>query len=994
LTPSSVTITPPPGWTSVRRTNTGGGVTNALEVFYKVATNSEPAGYVWTFSAAASAVGGIQAYSGVDITNPIDAEDGSATASASIHVLPSINTTVANTMLVAHYTLSSSGTWSTTPPPAPAMTESFDVLFPPAGATGQSLQGTRITRAATGATPAYRSTASGGGGNADFGVTHVLALRPQPSNQLDLPKPPGTVANDVMIAAIGFQPRTLTITPPAGWQLIQRMDNAAGTGNSLAVYRLTAGVSEPAVYEWTFSGALTAAAGGIQSFSGVDTGNPVDAAAGQTTPSNTTHTTPGITTTIASTMLVTSHTYASSQAWTAAAGMTEAYDRFNLAAPGAGGQSTTGAFVAQPPAGPVAGKSAVAAGSADTGNAHIVALRPAPVNVVPGRFNAYDAPVAGIGPGVIKTKIAGSAMSLAIVALNAAGNAIEAGFSDNVQVDVVDASTGGAVDGNNCNPAWPVIATAPASWTVMLNSGSAVLGAVSVPNAYPNARIRIIYPVGAAYPGTAAGCSMDNFANRPASLTVIASDADWATPGAAPGRTLDNTNPAASPVHKAGQPFRVTVTPQPASVTQYAGVPTVKTASCLTLAGMTGCANGVLGLSAGDWSGNGTRINDNATYGEAGALTLELEDQNFANVDLADSTALERTIPQTGGGGPVGRFVPDHFTVAPHPMGPAPQFQTFGAACAGARSFTYIGQSFGYVDLPRALVTARAAGGGTTTNYRESLWKITTAAPSDVTQTYSNNATGPALDLSLAGNAPMVVKQDDGTGTVTANAADRLFYTRDPAAAIAPFTANISLTISVRDDSESEGQIVTSPVATTFSGIAFDAGAGFRYGRLRLANANGSHLVPLQVPIETQYFLGPPSNTFATNAADQCTTLAATHITMGNFQANLGPLASCKTRMNPSITFANGRGNLQLSAPGNGNNGSVDLTVQLGTGGFGNTSCVVTPPPPPLQATTGSNRLYLQGNWTGPTFDQNPTARATFGVFRGADEVIYIRENF
>ena len=32
--------------------------------------------------------------------------------------------------------------------------------------------------------------------------------------------------------------------------------------------------------------------------------------------------------------------------------------------------------------------------------------------------------------------------------------------------------------------------------------------------------------------------------------------------------------------------------------------------------------------------------------------------------------------------------------------------------------------------------------------------------------------------------------------------------------------------------------------------------------------------------------------------------------------------------------------------------------------------------------------------WTGSAFDDNPTARATFGTFRGAGEVIFIRENF
>jgi hypothetical protein len=37
---------------------------------------------------------------------------------------------------------------------------------------------------------------------------------------------------------------------------------------------------------------------------------------------------------------------------------------------------------------------------------------------------------------------------------------------------------------------------------------------------------------------------------------------------------------------------------------------------------------------------------------------------------------------------------------------------------------------------------------------------------------------------------------------------------------------------------------------------------------------------------------------------------------------------------------------------------------------------------------------YLQGDWTGAAYDQNPVGRGTFGTFPGATEVIFIREIF
>ena len=89
-------------------------------------------------------------------------------------------------------------------------------------------------------------------------------------------KPSGTVAGDVMIATIAVRPNTATITAPAGWTpVLPRVDNSAGT-ESLAIYRRTADASDSSVtgYVWSTSGA-TAALGTIQSFSGVDTANPI-----------------------------------------------------------------------------------------------------------------------------------------------------------------------------------------------------------------------------------------------------------------------------------------------------------------------------------------------------------------------------------------------------------------------------------------------------------------------------------------------------------------------------------------------------------------------------------------------------------------------------------------------------------------------------------------------------------------------------------------------
>jgi len=373
VTPSTATITPPSGWTLVRRMNNAGPTSNSLAVHYKAATASEPASYAWGISGSSFTVGGIQGFSGIDTASPLDIENGQSTPSGTTHAAPSITTTVANGMLVASHAFASSQSWT----PPSGMTESFDRPSGANSATGMSIEGSRVLLAVAGASGTKTATAAG---SADAANAHLLALRPAKAN-LALSTPAGNAANDVMIASIGFNNASAAITPPAGWTLVRRTNNTSTTSNSLAVYRKTAATGEPVSHTWGVAGGAFIV-GGIQSFSGVDTANPIDAESGQSTVSGTNHDTPSITTSTANTMLVTSHTYASSQSWTPQAGLTESFDRPSGAA-SATGQSITGTRQAQAAAGASGTKRSTAATSADVGNTHILALRRFIPNIPP-----------------------------------------------------------------------------------------------------------------------------------------------------------------------------------------------------------------------------------------------------------------------------------------------------------------------------------------------------------------------------------------------------------------------------------------------------------------------------------------------------------------------------------------------------------------------------------------------------------------------------------
>jgi MSHA biogenesis protein MshQ len=49
---------------------------------------------------------------------------------------------------------------------------------------------------------------------------------------------------------------------------------------------------------------------------------------------------------------------------------------------------------------------------------------------------------------------------------------------------------------------------------------------------------------------------------------------------------------------------------------------------------------------------------------------------------------------------------------------------------------------------------------------------------------------------------------------------------------------------------------------------------------------------------------------------------------------------------------------------------------------------------PTTAATAGANVAALRGAWCGSAATSDPAARATWGLYRGADGVVFQRENY
>ena len=849
-------------------------------------------------------------------------------------------------------------------------------------------------------------------------------------------KPAGTVSGDVMVASLAVVTNAVTVATPAGWTLITSVNQTAGNTSRLYAWYKVAGAAEPANYAWTFTGAHGGAVAAIGTFTGVDTAAPIDVFTSQTTASGTAHTALSVTSTVPGDMLVTVHEYASSRNWSPPVGMTEFVDRNSRGFSSGNGVTLEMNRLALPVAGATGNKTANAPGNADRGATISIALKAFVVVTTPGDFNTFDTGTPAGITGNIMTKVAAANFDLDIVAINPAKTGVLATFTGAVKMELLNtADDTGALDANDCRPTWTTIQTvAPNPTFVPGDKGRHRVSNINLTGAYPKVRVRITYPaVGAP---TSIGCSSDLFAIRPHSFTgVAASDATSQTEGT--GRILSNIGAAGGVVHKAGRPFRISAFVRDAAgagiaysntAGSYYANPQANLVACLLPA--AGCALGTLDElgAAASWTAGapaGNFYTASATYDDAGSFTMQLVDMTFAAADASDGTPADCSAAGQyicSASINVGRFVPDAFelvdasTIDPEadpsdtwlPVA-APQFRTFGvadAACNAAapaprRSFTYVGQSFGYISVPQFTFKAVDASGGSMANYSGALMKLTAAG---VAQTYSA-ATG-TLDTALALAAPTLTlnahyTNGDGSpivGSFAIDVADRLSFTR--AMPVDPFDAVISLSVNVTDSSENGvggNGTITSATPLVFNGggpaigISFDSGKVIRYGRLEMQNAHGSQALDLNIPMEVQYCASGCAATpiWQRNTSDHCTTLPAGSFALGNY--NILAAANMPAANLPATATVMNRGaaSLLLRRPTDGTQGSVDVTVNLG-----NTLADVCNPPgfagPQPAAPPTAGLAYLQGKWCGANYDRDPLSRATFGIYRS--RFIYRRE--
>ena len=379
-------IATPAGWTQFGVSTYAG---NALKSFlyYRIATGTDAVTFTTTGSCGSTGARVVR-FSGVDTADPIEplpipyvTGDTNVTQSNSGNITTgTVTTTVATDMVVISTYINDNRDISEV-----GYSQSFDDKRNVNDDYGHGLfyqlQTTIDNKSVTG------WDLSGGG--SDENIDFIYALKPgttTSAGSITVTVPAGLVVGDVMIATIAVTSTdTVTETLTSDWTLENRIDHTDTRSAQLILSRIVDG-TEAGSYTWTLGANVTDATVGIVNYRGVDTSSAIDVLGGNETATSTSHTANAVVTTVANAMVVSAHSFTSSESWnpTPPSGMTEQINISSRTPSDSEGISLQMSDILQPTAGSTGSKTATVGGNADTGVAHLLALQPLipPVPVV------------------------------------------------------------------------------------------------------------------------------------------------------------------------------------------------------------------------------------------------------------------------------------------------------------------------------------------------------------------------------------------------------------------------------------------------------------------------------------------------------------------------------------------------------------------------------------------------------------------------------------
>lgn len=375
-----------------------------------------------------------------------------------------------------------------------------------------------------------------------------------------------------------------------------------------------------------------------------------------------------------------------------------------------------------------------------------------------------------------------------------------------------------------------------------------------------------------------------------------------------------------------------------------------------------GGSNGTLGVSSYNHALGAQTTLSNQSISEVGVFRIAATPP--ANAYFGETVSATVS-------GLVGRFAPAYLRAS----GEAALTPSCGSA------FSYQGQPMAFAtgQDPRLTVTAFNRLGGVTGNYdRGSFWRLSLPgrdAYLSVTGKASLDTPGRLLAQGTLATSQSGADGGDGARTWRWSGEQLLYApTTVPLADDLPFNAAIRQGFSASALTDADGACVgTGSSCQTYS---YDfSGSQVRLGRLSIGNAHGSELQPLALPLRLESWQGSSTGLFQLESADTCTAAVLGQPQLGTPTGNLSVGDTTASLSSPALTAAQGL--ITLTAPGAGNDGSVPVSLRTPT------ACIAG------QANCLPDWLWY--DWRGAGREA-PQGLATFGVYRGAEPLIFRRE--
>jgi MSHA biogenesis protein MshQ len=413
---------------------------------------------------------------------------------------------------------------------------------------------------------------------------------------------------------------------------------------------------------------------------------------------------------------------------------------------------------------------------------------------------------------------------------------------------------------------------------------------------------------------------------------------------------------------------------------------------------------GILTPETNDFFANSTLTNS-YNFSEVGIIHLSAK---LDDGDYLDGGDIQGYIAN------VGRFTPAYFTQTVESHGSITAKHSSLGTCE--LDWVYSGQetegkgTITYGVAPEILITAYNANGVITENYTYAAFMNLSASGINIVDPSEDfakvrltpNVAGEKIQIASVvtlGSDPVV--NDTGTSNIGSsiersgellyefNATDHFIYEHNLHSEDAPFPAQIPFTISKIEDNDLINLYDDSdPNSTITSTIPVVAeGVEVRFGRWYIENSFGPETSELPAPMEIQYWNG---TTFEVNTDDNCTIPnIGSEINTDTLWA--GGLSAWQYRLLDASTHIN-----EPIKPDDIN--PVVAPAPLMSVEKGGYREFIFPPPVGNGKVGSLNFEYEVPTWfkydwnNNGSFEENPSAKLTFGLFRGNDRIIYQRE--